>query len=54
MNLVRLLEERAAEHPDAPALIDAHKASDRVLSFGERNPNEQIHYVGTSVWYRWQ
>jgi MtrB/PioB family decaheme-associated outer membrane protein len=27
---------------------------DQVLSFGERNPNEQIHYVGTSVIYRWQ
>jgi MtrB/PioB family decaheme-associated outer membrane protein len=27
---------------------------DKVLSFGERNPNEQIHYVGASVIYRWQ
>ncbi|MDX1680228.1 MAG: AMP-binding protein, partial [Akkermansiaceae bacterium] len=35
MNLVRLLEERAAEHPDAPALIDVHKSGDRVVSFGD-------------------
>ncbi|MEH6584064.1 MAG: MtrB/PioB family decaheme-associated outer membrane protein [Halioglobus sp.] len=26
----------------------------KVLTFGERNPNEQIHYVGTSVIYHWQ
>ncbi|RLA57860.1 MAG: hypothetical protein DRR04_12145 [Gammaproteobacteria bacterium] len=26
----------------------------KVLTFGERNPNEQIHYVGTSVIYRWK
>lgn len=26
----------------------------KVLTFGERNPNEQIHYVGMSVIYRWQ
>ncbi len=26
----------------------------RVLTFGESNPNEQIHYVGASVLYRWQ
>ena len=26
----------------------------KVLTFGERNPNEQIHYVGASVIYRWQ
>jgi MtrB/PioB family decaheme-associated outer membrane protein len=25
-----------------------------VLTFGERNPNEKIHYVGASVLYRWQ
>ena len=27
---------------------------DKVLSFGERNPNEQIHYMGVSAIYRWQ
>ena len=27
---------------------------DRVLTFGARNPNEQIHYVGVSAIYRWQ
>ena len=27
---------------------------DKVLTFGERNPNEQIHYVGASVRYHWQ
>ena len=27
---------------------------DTVLSFGERNPNEKIHYVGLSVLYHWQ
>ena len=27
---------------------------DKLLSFGEGNPNEQIHYVGASVIYRWQ
>ena len=26
----------------------------KVLTFGERNPNEQIHYVGLSVIYRWR
>lgn len=26
----------------------------KVLSFGERNPNEQIHYLGLSAIYRWQ
>ncbi|MDA8752692.1 MtrB/PioB family decaheme-associated outer membrane protein [Halieaceae bacterium] len=26
----------------------------KVLSFGEQNPNEQIHYVGASVMYHWQ
>jgi MtrB/PioB family decaheme-associated outer membrane protein len=26
----------------------------KVLTFGERNPNEQIHYLGASVIYRWQ
>ena len=26
----------------------------KVLSFGERNPNEKIHYMGLSVVYRWQ
>jgi hypothetical protein len=25
-----------------------------VLTFGDSNPNEQIHYVGASVLYRWQ
>jgi hypothetical protein len=25
-----------------------------VLSFGQQNPNEDIHYVGASVIYRWQ
>jgi len=27
---------------------------DKVLTFGERNPNETIHYMGASVIYRWQ
>lgn len=27
---------------------------DKVLSFGQRNPNETVHYVGLSVLYRWQ
>jgi MtrB/PioB family decaheme-associated outer membrane protein len=27
---------------------------DNVLTFGERNPNEQIHYAGLSVIYRWR
>ena len=27
---------------------------DKVLTFGARNPNEQIHYVGVSAIYRWQ
>jgi MtrB/PioB family decaheme-associated outer membrane protein len=27
---------------------------DKVLTFGERNPNEKIHYVGVSAVYRWQ
>ena len=26
----------------------------KVLTFGERNPNESIHYMGASVLYRWQ
>jgi MtrB/PioB family decaheme-associated outer membrane protein len=26
----------------------------KVLSFGQQNPNEDIHYVGASVIYRWQ
>ncbi len=26
----------------------------KVLSFGQTNPNEDIHYVGASVIYRWQ
>ena len=26
----------------------------RVLTFGQTNPNEDIHYVGASVIYRWQ
>ena len=25
-----------------------------VLTFGQDNPNEDIHYVGASVIYRWQ
>ena len=29
-------------------------AIDKVLSFGQTNPNENIHYVGASVIYRWQ
>ena len=35
MNLVSLLEQRAAEHPDMPALIDTRKGVDRVVSFRE-------------------
>lgn len=27
---------------------------DKVLTFGQRNPNETVHYVGLSVLYRWQ
>jgi hypothetical protein len=27
---------------------------DTVLTFGQDNPNEDIHYVGASVIYRWQ
>ncbi|RLA58908.1 MAG: hypothetical protein DRR04_09845, partial [Gammaproteobacteria bacterium] len=27
---------------------------DKVLGFGQTNPNENIHYVGASVIYRWQ
>ena len=27
---------------------------DKVLTFGQTNPNEDIHYVGASVIYRWQ
>ncbi len=27
---------------------------DKVLTFGQRNPNETAHYVGLSVLYRWQ
>ncbi|WP_269473306.1 MtrB/PioB family outer membrane beta-barrel protein [Kineobactrum salinum] len=26
---------------------------DKVLSFGQRNPNENLHYMGLSVLYRW-
>jgi hypothetical protein len=26
----------------------------KVLSFGQQNPNEDIHYLGASVIYRWQ
>ena len=26
---------------------------DKVLTFGARNPNEKIHYVGVSAIYRW-
>lgn len=35
MNLVALLRERAALHPDRPALIDRHKGRDRSVSFAE-------------------
>ena len=35
MNLVALLAERAAKHPDRPALIDAFRGEDRVLGYGE-------------------
>ena len=35
MNLVRLLQQRAAEHPDVAALIDTHKGADRVIAYGE-------------------
>ncbi len=27
---------------------------DKVLTFGQRNPNETVHYMGLSVLYRWQ
>jgi hypothetical protein len=27
---------------------------DKVLSFGQSNPDEDIHYVGAAVIYRWQ
>ena len=27
---------------------------DKVLTFGQSNPNEDIHYVGASVIYSWQ
>ena len=27
---------------------------DKVLTFGQSNANEDIHYVGASVIYRWQ
>ena len=26
----------------------------KVLTFGQTNPNEDIHYVGVSAIYRWQ
>ena len=35
MNLVTLLEKRAAAHPDRPALIDSAGGRDRVVSFAE-------------------
>jgi acyl-CoA synthetase (AMP-forming)/AMP-acid ligase II len=35
MNLVAILRERAAMHPDRPALIDRWKGKDRVLTFRE-------------------
>lgn len=35
MNLVRLLEERAAAHPGRVALVDSSGREDRVLSYGE-------------------
>jgi acyl-CoA synthetase (AMP-forming)/AMP-acid ligase II len=35
MNLVSLLERRAAAHPERIALVDRHRGRDRVLEFGE-------------------
>ena len=35
MNLVSLLEQRAAGQPDTPALIDSHHGQDRVVSYAE-------------------
>jgi len=35
MNLVSLLAERAAMHPERPALVDRHGGEDRVLGYGE-------------------
>ncbi len=35
MNLIGLLEKRAAEHPDRPALVDCAGGRDRVVSYGE-------------------
>lgn len=35
MNLVRLLEQRAAEHPERPALVDSIRGRDRSVSFRE-------------------
>jgi acyl-CoA synthetase (AMP-forming)/AMP-acid ligase II len=35
MNLVSLLEKRAAEHPDRPALVDCVDGRDRVASYGD-------------------
>jgi acyl-CoA synthetase (AMP-forming)/AMP-acid ligase II len=35
MNLVALLAERAAEHPDRPALIDSANGQDRIVTYRE-------------------
>ena len=35
MNLVTRLAERALEHPERPALVDSHRGTDRVVTFGE-------------------
>lgn len=35
MNLTDLLRQRAADHPDLPALVDRHRGRDRCLTFGE-------------------
>ena len=35
MNLVTLLEERAREYPQRPALIDSANGKDRIVTFGE-------------------
>src|SRR5690606_14996344 len=35
MNLVRLLKERAAEHPERVALVDSSGGRDRALTFAE-------------------
>jgi acyl-CoA synthetase (AMP-forming)/AMP-acid ligase II len=35
MNLVRLLDQRAAEQPNTPALIDSYKGKDRVVTYAQ-------------------